>query len=244
MKRKRRQQRRGGAGSNVGHANIVSLGGKNAGGNTRTGPATPGRRPKVATMEGAGYRLSDGRRFAGSLLPSVPSRKYGKADGGGCATMGVGAFRSEDDVANKLLSLLGGGGGGGDGGGNMGRYVQSAMRGAIAKLYEVSRAAVHTAIDVGEYALLRVRGGSVVDGGGVVLGTADDDNPHRRSSTGDEGGCGVVRVNDNDNVPHETMVLHGGWWAWRACHHPPSRQRQRREHERERGRRRPPRPPK
>ena len=28
---------------NVGRANIISLGGKNAGGGTRTGPATPGR---------------------------------------------------------------------------------------------------------------------------------------------------------------------------------------------------------
>ncbi len=60
-------------------------------------------------MEGAGYCLSNGRPFAGSLLPSMPSRKYGKADGGGCATMGVGAFRSKDDIANRLLSLLGGG---------------------------------------------------------------------------------------------------------------------------------------
>jgi hypothetical protein len=110
MRRKRWQQRRGGAGSNVGRANIVGL--ENAGGGTTTGPATPDRRPKAARMEGAGYRLSDGRPFAGSSLPSVPSRKYGKADGGGRATMGVGAFRSEDDVANGLLSSLGGGGDG------------------------------------------------------------------------------------------------------------------------------------
>ena len=102
----------GGAWSNVGRANIVGLGGKNAGGGMRTGPTTPGRRPKEARMEEAGYRLSDSRPFAGSSSPSVPSRKYGKADRGGCATMGVGAFRSEDDIANRLLSLLGGGGDG------------------------------------------------------------------------------------------------------------------------------------
>jgi hypothetical protein len=112
MSRKRRQQRRGGAGSNVGHANIVGLGGENAGGGTRMGPPTPSRRPKVARMEGAGYRLSDGRPFAGSLSPSMPSRKYGNADGGGRATMGVGVFRSEDDVTNGLLLSLGGGGDG------------------------------------------------------------------------------------------------------------------------------------
>jgi hypothetical protein len=72
MRRKRRQRQQGRAGSNVGHANIVGLGGKNAGGSTRTGPATPGRQPKAARMEGAGYRLSDGRPFAGSLSPFVP----------------------------------------------------------------------------------------------------------------------------------------------------------------------------
>jgi hypothetical protein len=99
-------------GSNVHHANIVGLGDENAGGGTRTGTTTPGRRPKAARMEGAGYRLSNGRPFAGSLSPSVPSRKYGKADGGGRATMGVGAFRSKDNFANGLLLSLGGGGDG------------------------------------------------------------------------------------------------------------------------------------
>jgi hypothetical protein len=97
---------------NIGRANIVSLGGENAGGGTRTGSATPGRQSKAARMEGAGYRLSNGRPFARSLLPSMPSRKYGKAEGGGRATIGVGAFRSKDNVANGLLLLLGGGGGG------------------------------------------------------------------------------------------------------------------------------------
>jgi hypothetical protein len=85
------------------------------------------------------------------------------------------------------------------------------MRGAVAKSYEASRAAARVAVvNAGEYALRRVRGGSIVDGGSVVLGTADDHDPRGRSDTGDEGGCGDVRVNDDDDVPHETMVLHGG----------------------------------
>ncbi len=85
------------------------------------------------------------------------------------------------------------------------------MRGAVMKSYEASRAAVRiAAIDAGEYALRRVRGWSVVDGGGVVLGTADDHDPRGRSSMGNEGDCGIVRVDDDDDVPHKTMVLHGG----------------------------------
>ncbi len=72
----------GGVGSNIGRANIIGLGGKNAGGGMRTGPTTPNRQPKAARMEGVGYRLSDGRPFAGSLLLSVPLRKYGKVDRG------------------------------------------------------------------------------------------------------------------------------------------------------------------
>jgi hypothetical protein len=47
-----------------------------------------------------------------------------------------------------------------------------------------SRAAARVAaVDAGEFALRRVRGGSVVDGGGVVLGTADDHDPRGRSGT-------------------------------------------------------------
>ncbi len=47
----------------------------------------------------------------------------------------------------------------------MGRYVQLAMRGAVAKSYKVPwAAALVAAVDTGEYALWRVRGGSVVVG--------------------------------------------------------------------------------
>ncbi len=86
------------------------------------------------------------------------------------------------------------------------------MRGAIAKSYKASRAAARVvAIIAGEYALRRVRGGSIVDDGSVVLGTADDLNPRGRSGMGNKGGCGIVWVDNDDDVPHETMVLHGGW---------------------------------
>ncbi len=103
---------------NVGSANIVGLGGKNAGVGTRTSPATPGRQPKVARMGGVGYHLSDGRPFARSSSLSVLSRKYGKAEGGGCVIMGVGAFRSKEDIIVGRR-----GGWGGNGGGNVGKYV-------------------------------------------------------------------------------------------------------------------------
>ncbi len=97
------------------------------------------------------------------------------------------------------------------------------MRGAVTKLYKASRAAACVAaIDAREYALRRVWGGSVVNGGGVVVGMADDHDPLGRSGTGDKGGCGVVLVDDGDDVPHETMVLQGGWWAGRARCHPSS----------------------
>ncbi len=66
----------------------------------------------------------------------------------------------------------------------VGRYVRLVMRGAVAKLYKASRAAARVGVvDAGEYALRRVWGGSVVDGGGVVLGTADNHNPRGRSGT-------------------------------------------------------------
>jgi hypothetical protein len=66
---------------------------------------------------------------------------------------------------------------------------------------EVVRGARVAAVNAGEYALRRVRGGSVVDGGGVVMGTADDHDPRGRSGTGDKGGCGIVRVDDDNDVP-------------------------------------------
>jgi hypothetical protein len=120
---------------------------------------------------------------------------------GGMRNDGSGGVQ-EQGGRHKRASIVVGrrGGGGGDGGGNVGRYVRLAMRGTIAKLYEVSWAAAHVAaVNAGEYALRRVRGGSVVVG--MVLGTADDHDPRERSGTGNEGSCGVLRVDDDNNVP-------------------------------------------
>jgi hypothetical protein len=84
------------------------------------------------------------------------------------------------------------------------------MRGAVAKSYKASWAAGCVApVNAGEYALRRVRGGSFVNGGGMVLDTADDHDSCGRSGTGDKGGCGIVRVDDDNDAPHKTMVLHG-----------------------------------
>ncbi|KAL7531809.1 hypothetical protein ACHAWF_003921 [Thalassiosira exigua] len=91
------------------------------------------KRPKKVSMRGAGYRLSDGRCVAGSS-PSKRRR-------GGIVEDG---FSSKDDVADKLLSSLGGGGGGG-GGGKAGAFLRAAMRNAVGKSYEASRAACRVA---------------------------------------------------------------------------------------------------
>ncbi|KAL3815416.1 hypothetical protein ACHAXA_009161 [Cyclostephanos tholiformis] len=175
-------RRRGDVGNN-----IVGLG-------IGTGPAAGGggKRRKASTMEGAGYRLSDGKTFAGSS--SKTSRRDGREDGGAAKSVVAGraSFKGEDDVATKLLSSLGGGGG------NVGKYLRSAMRGAVARTYEASRAAARvTAVDAGEYVLTRVKGGSVVDGGGVVLGTADDHDHRSRSEGVEEGGGGGVAAVDD-----------------------------------------------
>jgi len=129
------------------------------------------KQPKKVKMEGSGYRLSDGKSFAGSS----PSKK--KSTG---KQKGEAMFKSEDDVASKLLSSFGGSGGGG---GNVSKYLRSAMKGAVTKSYEASRAAVRvTAVNAGEYSFEKVTGGSLVNGG-TVLGTANDDE----SSTPDNG---------------------------------------------------------
>ncbi len=112
----------------------------------------------------------------------MPSRKYGKADGGGTQDDGSGGIQERGQHCERASIVVGRREGqGGDGGGNMGRYVRSAMRGAVAKLYKASQAAARVAaINAGEYALRRVRGGSVVNGSGVVLGMADDHDTGQR----------------------------------------------------------------
>jgi len=125
------------------------------------------KKPKNVKMEGAGFRLSDGKSFAGSS----PSKR--KSAG---KRHQQAMFKSEEDVSSKLLSSLGGSGGTG---GNVGKFLRSAMKGAVTKSYEASRAAVRvSAVNAGDYSFERVKGGSVVDGGGVVLGTAADHDPN------------------------------------------------------------------
>ena len=152
---------------------------RNAGSSKRIAATTLGggssvtagvKRPKPVRMEGTGFRLSDGKSFAGSSSPMA--KKKGSREG-------EGAFKNEDDVANRLLSSLGGGGGG-----NVGKYLRSAMRSAVSKSYEASRASVRVAsVDAGEYSLQIVKSGTVMVGGGVVLGTAND---HRKTEEGDD----------------------------------------------------------
>jgi hypothetical protein len=155
----------------------------------------------------------------------MPSRKCGKGDGGGTCDDGSGGVQEQGRCCEWASIVVGRREGpGGNGGGNVGRYDQLAMRDAVVKSYKASWAAARiAAVNAGEYALRRVWGRSVVNGGGVVLGTADNHDPRGRSGTGDEGGCGIIRVDNDDNVPHKTMVLHGRWWAGKACCHPPSR---------------------
>jgi len=126
--------------------------------------ASDNKRPKKAKMEGDGYRLSDGKSFAGSQSKKKSGGKQQQKP----------LFDSKDDVAGTLLSSLGGSGKGG----NIGRFLRMAMKGAVAKSYEASRAAVRvTAVNQGDFSFEKVKGGSVVDGGGVVLGTANDHEP-------------------------------------------------------------------
>jgi len=143
-------------------------------GNTTSTVSKKSKQPKKVKMEGSGFRLSDGKSFAGSS-PSKKKSATGKQKGG------EAMFRSEDDVASKLLSSFGGSGGGG----NVSKYLRSAMKGAVTKSYEASRAAVRvTAVTAGEYSFEKVKGGSLVNGG-TVLGTANDAD--ESSSTPDNG---------------------------------------------------------
>ena len=142
-------------------------------GNAAIAASKKSKQPKKVKMEGSGFRLSDGKSFAGSS-PSKKKTSTGKQKG-------EAMFKSEDDVASKLLSSFGGSGGGG----NVSKYLRSAMKGAVTKSYEASRAAVRvTAVNAGEYSFEKVKGGSLVNGG-TVLGTANDAD--ESSSTPDNG---------------------------------------------------------
>jgi hypothetical protein len=109
-------------------------------------------------MEGVGYRLSDSQAIGS---PSKRTRRTANTEP---------MFSSKDDIATTLLSSMSG-----KGKGNVGNFLRAAMKGAVMKSYEVSRAQVRvSAVQNGDYQMERVKGGSVVDGG-VVLGVANDD---------------------------------------------------------------------
>ena len=115
---------------------------------------------KKTKIEGTGYRLSDGKTVEGSNKRKRPKKQQQPL------------FKSEDDIAGKLLSSMGSGGGGG---GNTGKFLRMAMKGAVEKSYEESRAAVRVAaVNKGAFSLEKVKGGTIVEGTGVVLGTAKD----------------------------------------------------------------------
>ena len=118
--------------------------------------------PRKVKIEGVGYRLSDSQAVQGSS-PSKRSKRHATS-----TTQPM--FSSKDDVATTLLSSMSGKNG------NVGSFLRSAMKGAVLKSYEVSRAQVRvSAVENGDYELERVKGGSIVDGG-VVLGTASESN--------------------------------------------------------------------
>ena len=131
-----------------------------------TSSSSPKKGGKQTKIEGTGYRLSDGKAVEGAAI----SKRKG-------SSKQQPMFKSEDDIAGKLLSSMGGGGGG-----NTGKFLRMAMKGAVEKSYEESRAAVRVAaVNLGAFSFERVKGGTVVDGQGVVLGTAKD---HEQSATG------------------------------------------------------------
>ncbi|KAL7439919.1 hypothetical protein ACHAXM_006944 [Skeletonema potamos] len=127
-----------------------------------------GKKAKKAKIEGTGYRLSDGKAVEGAVSKRKTSTTKQQNP----------MFKSEDDIAGKLLSSMGGGGGG-----NVGKFLRMAMKGAVEKSYEESRAAVRvSAVNQGAFNFEKVKGGTVVEGKGVVLGTAKD---HDQSEGGD-----------------------------------------------------------
>jgi len=131
------------------------------------GNTAASKKPKKDNMEGAGYRLSDGKSFAGSS----PSKKSGGSNRSVQALFqGHGdVAQGEGDIANKVLSSLAGGGKGG----KVGSFLRSAMKGALEKLYEASRANVRVAaVNQGEFSFEKAKEESV-DKAGMVLGAAN-----------------------------------------------------------------------
>ncbi len=130
-----------------GGANIAGFGksGKRTAGKSSSSASI--KRPKVMKMEGPGYRLSDGQTVAGSSPLKKPTKVGSKHKGDQLI------FNSEDDVANRLLSSLGGVGRGG----KVSNYLRAAMRNAVEKSYEASRASVRVAaVNTGEFSFRKV----------------------------------------------------------------------------------------
>jgi len=149
------------------------------GANKRIVATSSSPKGKKSKIEGTGYRLSDGKAVEGAVSKRKGSSKQQPM------------FKSEDDIAGKLLSSMGGGGGG-----NTGKFLRTAMKGAVEKSYEESRAAVRVAaVNLGAFGFEKVKGGTVVDGQGVVLGTAKD---HGQSEAGD---------NDDDEALGRTLYI-------------------------------------
>ncbi|KAL3779245.1 hypothetical protein HJC23_010892 [Cyclotella cryptica] len=122
--------------------------------------------PKKIKMEGVGYRLSDSQAFPGSPV------KKGTKQNNSKQASDEPLFRSKDDIATTLLSSLGNKS---IGGGNVGKFLRAAMKGALTKSYEASKAQVRvSAVENRDYEFGKIKGGSIVDGG-VVLGTSNDD---------------------------------------------------------------------
>lgn len=139
-------------------SNVKSFGGTNkriiATSSSSSSPKK-GKQPKIG---GTGYRLSDGKAVQGA---TTASKRKGSSN-----NKQQPMFKSEDDIAGKLLSSMGGGGGG-----NTGKFLRMAMKGAVEKSYEESRAAVRVAaVNFGAFSFERIKGGTVVEGQGVVLG--------------------------------------------------------------------------
>lgn len=147
---------------------------------TSSSSSSPNKKTKI---EGTGYRLSDGKAVEGAAASKKRKGSSNKQQ--------QPMFKSEDDIAGKLLSSMGRGGGGG---GNTGKFLRAAMKGAVEKSYEESRAAVRVAaVNLGAFSFEKVKGGTIVEGKGVVLGTAKD---HGQSA-----------ANDNNNGDDEALGL-------------------------------------
>ncbi|EED95543.1 predicted protein [Thalassiosira pseudonana CCMP1335] len=123
--------------------------------------ATIGGGPnKRAKMEGAGYRLSDGKSFPGSsrrkktALRTTATAKKRKGP----------LFDSKDDIASSLLYSLNSTSSTGNGkGANVNKFLRAAMKGAVMKSYEKSRAQVRVmAVENGEFEMVKGDGGNVL----------------------------------------------------------------------------------